>query len=138
MIRRLPIIPADWVLVKKKGARHMTIRNFLQAPLAKAVIHEGTGHCEHAAIFLESDFDTPLRFLNYTVIPPHGSFGLHQHGDDNEIYIILEGAGAYTQDGKTVPVVGGDILLNARFATHGIENTGDIPLRILVIEAFNR
>ncbi len=116
----------------------MTIRNFLNASLEKACIHEGNGLCEHCAVFLEQDFDTPVRFLNYTIIPPAGSFGQHAHGDDNEIYIILEGTGEYTENGVTTHVSDGDIIINARFASHGIRNTGDTPMRILVIEVYNR
>ena len=116
----------------------MTIRNFLNAPLEQACIHDGEGLCDHCAVFLDKDFDTPVRFLNYTIIPPSGSFGQHVHGDDNELYIILEGTGEYTENGVTSPVSDGDVIVNARFASHGIRNTGDRPMRILVIEAYNR
>ena len=116
----------------------MRIRNFLHIPLVKESIHDGDGLCEHATVFPGSDFDTPIGFLNYTIIPPGGSFGQHVHGDDNELYIILEGTGEYIEDGETVPVNKGDITINARFASHGIRNTGDGPMRILVIEAYNK
>lgn len=116
----------------------MTIRNFLSVPLAKSVIHEGEGFCEHCAVFKEEDFDTPVRFVNYTVIPPNGSFGQHPHGNDNELYIILEGTGEYTENARAAAVRQGDIIVNARFASHGIVNTGDVPMRVLVIEAYNR
>lgn len=115
----------------------MIIRNFLSAPRAKAVIHEGVGLCEHCAVFQEKDFTAPVRFLNYTIIPPKGSFGIHPHGDDNELYIILEGSGMYTENGVTAQVKDGDIIMNVCFAVHGIENTGDVPMRILVLEAYN-
>ena len=115
----------------------MTIRNFLKTPLKAESIHEGAGLCEHSGILHATDFDTPIRFLNYTIIPPGGSFGAHKHGDDNELYIILEGTGEYEQDGVTAPVEAGDIMVNARFAVHGIKNTGAIPMRVLVIEAYN-
>jgi len=116
----------------------MLIRNFLNAPLAKESIHEGEGLCEHAPIFHEEDFDTPLRFLNYTIIPPHASFGLHPHGDDNEMYILLQGAGEYTENNETFQVVAGDVMVSAPFATHGMKNTGDVPMRLLVVECYNK
>ena len=113
------------------------IRNFLKAPLEKAVIHEGEGLCDHCAVFEAQVFEAPIRFLNYTIIPPSGSFGQHTHGNDNEIYIILDGQGEYTENGCTVKVTDGDILVNAPFASHGIKNTGPVPMRILVLEAYN-
>lgn len=115
----------------------MLIRNFLKAPLREERIHEGKGLCRHCAVFLQQDFDTPVRFLNYTIIPPAGSFGPHPHGDDNEIYIILEGRGEYVENGCSAEVAEGDIIVNARFAVHGIANTGDAPMRVLVLEAYN-
>ena len=116
----------------------MDIRNFLNAPLEKCVIHEGEGLCEHCSVFRAEDFGSPVRFLNYTIIPPQGSFGLHAHGNDNEIYIILEGQGEYTENGRTAQVTDGDIIVNGLYATHGIKNTGSVPMRILVIEAYNK
>ena len=116
----------------------MIVRNFLNAPLTAECIHEGEGLCPHCQIFFPEDLESPIRFINYTVIPPACSFGQHKHGDDNEFYVILEGSGEYTEDGNTVRVAAGDILMNARFASHGIRNTGDIDMRILVFEAYNR
>lgn len=116
----------------------MKIRNFLNVPLVKERIHEGEGLCEHSGVFGGSDFDTPVRFVNYTIIPPNGSFGQHKHDDDNEMYIVLEGSGEYTQEGETAHVREGDIMINAPFASHGIENTGDVPMRLLVIAAYNK
>ena len=115
----------------------MLIRHFLNAPLTAECIHEGEGLCPHCMVISGEEFDTPVRFLNYTVIPPKCSFGQHKHGDDNELYIVLEGTGEYTEDGNTVRVAAGDILMNARFASHGIRNTGDTDMRLIVIEAYN-
>jgi len=116
----------------------MKIRNFLNVPMVQENIHDGIGLCDHCALWEVDDFDAPIRFLNYTIIPAGCSFGQHQHGDDNEIYIVLEGEGDYTENGETVHVVPGDVMMNARFASHGIVNTTDVPLRLLVIEGYNR
>jgi len=116
----------------------MIIRNFLNAPLKPEPIHDGDGLCPHRSILGENDFETPLRFINYTVIPPNCSFGQHRHGDDNEVYIVLEGKGEYTENGCTESVSQGDIMVNARFASHGIRNTGDTDMRLLVLDVYNK
>ena len=41
------------------------------------------------------------------------------------------------ENGCSAEVAEGDIIVNARFAVHGIANTGDAPMRILVLEAYN-
>ena len=112
----------------------MLIRNFLNAELQEECIHEGRGLCLHKKIISKEDVQTPLRFLNYTIIPEGASFGPHTHGMDNEFYILLSGRGVYTQDGRSQPVGPGDIMVNAPHSMHGIENTGKEAMRLLVFE----
>lgn len=114
------------------------IRNFLEQPMEKTSIHGGQGLCDHCSVFTAEDFDAPLRFINYTVVPVGGNYGLHKHGNDNEVYVLLEGEGEYTQDGVTEKVKTGDIMLNAPYAVHAIANTGMRPMRLLIFEAYNR
>ena len=114
----------------------MLKRNFLQLPLEDACIHEGEGLCKHATVFEGSEFATNVRFLNYTVVPVGGSFGVHTHGADNELYIVLEGKGIYEENGEKVAVCTGDIMVNAPFASHRIINDGESDLRLLVLEVY--
>lgn len=116
----------------------MKIPNFLEMELHEEQIHEGIGMCRHIGVISEADVETPVRFINYTIIPPSNSFGLHQHGNDNEFYIVLSGEGIYEQDGEKAAVKKGDILINKPFATHGIVNTGDVDMELLVIEVYNK
>ena len=118
----------------------MTIRNFLTAQLHDDCIHEGQGLCHHATILPADAFQAPIRFLNYTVLPKGATFGAHKHGDDNEIYIILEGEGHYTCNGETVSVKAGDVLVNPPFGTHALANDSgsDVEMRVLVLESYNR
>ena len=114
-------------------------RNFLETPLHDDCIHEGEGLCHHATILPADAFEAPIRFVNYTILPKGASFGLHTHGDDNELYILLSGSGHYTCNGETVPCKAGDILVNPAFGTHGLCNdgVGGEEMRVLVIEAYN-
>ncbi len=118
----------------------MVIRNFLETPLHDDCIHDGQGLCHHANILPAEVFDAPIRFLNYTILPKGASFGVHKHGDDNELYIILEGSGHYTCNDETVPCKAGDVLVNPAFGAHAIVNDGDgdVEMRVLVLEAYNR
>lgn len=113
----------------------MTIRNFLDKELKNEAIHGGEGLCRHAEIFGDKDIDAPVKFINYTVVPPRCSFGMHKHGSDNEFYIVLSGEGEYMQDSETARVKKGDIIMNAPFASHCIVNTGGEDMALLVFEA---
>ena len=112
----------------------MKIHNFLECDMKNEVIHEGKGMCMHATVFEEKEIEAPVRFINYTIIPPAGSFGLHAHGNDNEFYVLLEGEGVYQQDGQEIKVKKGDIMMNAPYSEHGIYNTGEKNMELLVFE----
>lgn len=112
----------------------MKIHNFLDLKLENVAIHDGKGLCRHATVYDAQEIDAPVEFINYTVIPPGAGFGMHRHERNNEFYIVLCGAGIYYQDGEQVPVKKGDIIMNAPFAEHGIENTADVDMELLVLE----
>ena len=116
----------------------MKIRNFLEAGLKEERIHEGSGLCRHAVVFEGEEIDAPVRFINYTVIPPRGSFGMHRHGNDNEFYVVLSGRGIYRQGDEEREVKKGDIMMNAPFETHGLNNTGECDMELLVFEVVIR
>lgn len=57
------------------------------------------------------------------------SLGFHVHENDEEIYIIVKGAGLYTDtDKKTYPVVPGDVTVTRQGEGHALANTGNEPL----------
>lgn len=111
------------------------VRNFLQAELTASVSHGGQGLVHGSKLFGSQDFETPLKFLHYTVIPPGSSIGYHGHREDEEIYIILEGSGVMTVNGKTIRVEAGDITLNKPWWKHGLVNDGDQPIKAVIFEA---
>ena len=96
-------------------------KNFLEFTLKEECIHDGLGLCRHAQIFSEDEFQAPIRFFNYTVLPKGASFGAHEHKDDNEIYVILEGEGHYECNGEIITIYGEDIATsyNAELAELG-------------------
>ncbi len=112
----------------------MLVRNFLEMELKDECIHEGVGLCRHTTAIDGKEIDAPVRFINYTVLPPKCTFGAHKHGNDNEFYVVLSGEGVYEEDGKEFPVKKGDIMMNAPFGTHGIRNTGEEEMALLVFE----
>ena len=81
----------------------MEIVNFLRQPAQIESVHGGEGLCRNCRVLGPESFDTPVRFLYYTVLPSGASFGEHTHGDDNEIYLVLEGSGLYSMNGEAAP-----------------------------------
>jgi mannose-6-phosphate isomerase-like protein (cupin superfamily) len=70
------------------------------------------------------------------VLPPGASIGLHDHTDEDEIYLIQKGQGLMLDDGKEFPVETGDAILTGQGASHSIKNTGadDLVVTAVIIK----
>ena len=119
----------------KKEFFIMPIRNFLEIEPVIAECHDGKGLVEVRSIYAREDFESSMQFIHYTVLPPGSSIGLHPHGNDEEVYVILEGSGIMEVDGKKTLVSRGDTVLNKPYGAHALYNTSDEDeLKILVFE----
>lgn len=67
-------------------------------------------------------------------IPPNEALREHRHRQA-EIYLVLEGTGSVTSDGKTRPVAAGSAIFIPGNALHYYENTGTSDLRIAYVFA---
>ncbi|MBI4790523.1 MAG: cupin domain-containing protein [Chloroflexi bacterium] len=112
----------------------MIVRNFLDAPSQAQSIHGGKGQGKNARVFDKADFDTPLKFINYVELESGATIGAHRHGDNEEVYLVLSGNGVMIVNDERQAVKTGDIILNKPGWEHGLENTGDEPLRLFVFE----
>jgi mannose-6-phosphate isomerase-like protein (cupin superfamily) len=112
----------------------MIVKNIYTSAKEKKRVHEGEGLIEVSRPFIHSDFKGPWHFVDYAVLPPGTSIGLHTHSDNEELYCILEGEGVMTVNGEQRRVFKGDLILNPPGGTHGLENQSTKNLSILVIE----
>ena len=84
------------------------------------------------------DYQRPgagLTFVHDDLLDPGSSIGLHRHAGDEEVYVILEGNGHMEIDGNKVPVHAGDACITRDGERHSLRNSGDGPMRILVVGA---
>ena len=111
------------------------IRNYLHA--AKQVqdgSHGGQGNVDLYEIWGRSDFQSEVDFVDRVVVPPGSTIGYHQHGNDEELYIVLSGQGTMTIDDEPVTVKAGDMILNPAYGSHGLVNDSDSNIDLLVIQ----
>jgi len=73
------------------------------------------------------------RLLADITIPVGASIGDHEHGNETEYYIILEGNGIVVDNGEDKEVIPGDVVVTGGGATHSIRNTGDIALKMIAV-----
>jgi mannose-6-phosphate isomerase-like protein (cupin superfamily) len=76
-----------------------------------------------------------IRFIDLSVLAPGADIGRHTHAEDNEeLYVVVEGQGLMSLDGREFEVRPGDVVMNRPGGTHGLKNVGQGELRIVVIE----
>jgi mannose-6-phosphate isomerase-like protein (cupin superfamily) len=103
-------------------------------PLEQVCAHAGDGRIGFRRVLASDAFASDCNFVDYAVLPPGTSIGIHTHGADEEIYVVLEGRGVMHLDGAEFEVGPGSLVKNRVGGTHGLRNDGDTPLRLLVVE----
>jgi mannose-6-phosphate isomerase-like protein (cupin superfamily) len=109
-------------------------RNLNELPLDAVVAHGGDGRIGFHRLWDAEQLRSACHFVDYAVLEPGTSIGLHTHGDDEEIYLVLEGRGTMQRDGREFEVGPGSVIVNRPGGTHGLRNTAAEPLRLFVVE----
>jgi mannose-6-phosphate isomerase-like protein (cupin superfamily) len=111
------------------------IKNFLTADKQlQEGSHEGIGVVQLFEIWGSSDFKSDIDFFDRVVVPPGSTIGFHQHGENEEMYIVLEGNGLMKIENDEVNVGKGDMILNPSGGRHGLINNSRENIDILVIQ----
>jgi len=93
----------------------------------------GTGTVSVQHFFKPDEITAKTRLCARLSIPPGASIGTHQHVNEDEVYIILNGEGLL-DDGNTRTVVrAGDAVLTGKGESHAIANTGKDMLEIIAV-----
>ena len=90
----------------------------------------------HGSVFTEYAFtrdkalkDQAIKEVSWLRIMPGDSIGYHQHVTNEDTYVIVSGEGVFKdKDGKDKPVKAGDVTIVRKGESHGIANTGKVPL----------
>jgi mannose-6-phosphate isomerase-like protein (cupin superfamily) len=76
----------------------------------------------------ENEVQKHVRLAAELTLPPGASIGYHQHTGETEYFIFVEGSGILNDNGVEVPVKKGDVAITGNGASHGVKNTGSVPL----------
>ena len=91
--------------------------------------HNGGGQTIGYSFFAKA---TGLPFVfRKRALHPGSGIGLHTQTED-EVYYVLSGTGVMTLDGKTVEVTPGTAVLTRTGSSHGLKQTGQEDLVILI------
>jgi mannose-6-phosphate isomerase-like protein (cupin superfamily) len=111
------------------------IKNYLTAVKQRQESsHGGTGAVDLYEIWGKSDFRSDVDFIDRVVVPPDSTIGFHKHGENEEMYIVLEDSGLMKMEDDEVTVGKGDMILNPAGGRHGLANNSSENIDILVIQ----
>ncbi|NIF21364.1 MULTISPECIES: cupin domain-containing protein [Pantoea] len=109
-----------------------------QQQVEKKALGGGKGTVDAAFAFTRDKAkpDEAIKELSWLTVKPGDSIGYHQHKDNEDAYIIVSGEGTFKDtDGKDYPVKAGDITVVRKGESHGLTNTGKVPLVIVDVIA---
>ena len=86
-----------------------------------------------AEAFTGEDFAGNWGFVEYVTVPVGSAIPVHRHDEDEELYFIFEGRGVLTLDGQEASVEGGDLSACRLGSSHGLRNTSDQEIKLLVV-----
>ena len=66
---------------------------------------------------------------------PGQSHALHAHEGMDKVYQVVEGSGHFLLDGRELPMTAGDLLVAPSGVPHGVQNTSQGRLLVLVFLA---
>ena len=73
--------------------------------------------------------DQAIKEISWLTLQPGDSIGYHKHTTNEDTYVIVSGTGTFKdKDGKDVPVKAGDVTIVRKGESHGLANTGSVPL----------
>lgn len=96
----------------------------------------GKGTAEVVHLLNPDEMKDKGRLFAENILPPGTSIGIHPHHGDTEAYFFLEGTGLYQNNEETFQVKAGDLTVVDDGDLHGIENTGEGPLRFIALILF--
>ena len=98
------------------------------------VIHDGDGEITRTPFFRDV-LRLPVNFEIWELAAGVSEGGHTHKGLDalEEIYYFIEGEGVLWADGEDVPVRAGDAILAPEGSDHGFRNTGNKPLKLMII-----
>jgi len=80
-------------------------------------------------------YQSPRLLVGLNAFEPGQSHALHAHEGMDKVYMVVEGSGHFLLDGRELPMTSGDLLVAPSAVPHGVRNTGQGRLLVLVLLA---
>jgi quercetin dioxygenase-like cupin family protein len=80
-------------------------------------------------------FMSDLMMVGLNAFEPSQEHRLHAHADQDKVYHVLEGSGHFLLEGRELEMDAGAMLVAPAGVPHGVRNTSDDRLIVLVVMA---
>ena len=111
-------------MIRRKNDRDVEVRQHMRG---------GNGAVTVRHYFKPEEIRASTRLCAELILPPGTDIGVHDHVDEDEIYIIQKGRGLMTDGSKEFEVSAGDAILTGQGASHSIKNIGDEDLVVTAV-----
>lgn len=91
----------------------------------------GKGTIKIIHFFKKEEFKTKVRLCAKLIIPPGCSIGLHQHLEEEEVFLVVKGKGILSDGRENSIIEEGDAILTKNGESHSVENTEKENLEII-------
>jgi mannose-6-phosphate isomerase-like protein (cupin superfamily) len=109
----------------------MRLDKTLLQPVAN--YHGGQGTVQYRRALDSDVFETNWAYVDYLLIPPGASEGLHYHTGVEEIYYVMDGSGQVQVNKETEPIHKGDGVPILFREAHSFTNNGSTDLELMII-----
>lgn len=111
-------------MIKKKNGQEVEVRKAMRG---------GPGEVTVRHYVKPEEITARTRLCAELTIPPGAGIGLHEHVQEDEIYIVQQGQGEMTDGGRVSEVEAGDVIVTGQGNSHSIRNTGAGPLVVTAV-----
>lgn len=77
-------------------------------------------------------FEGDMMMVGLNCLEPGQIQPVHDHADQDKVYVVLEGSGRFTVGDEVRTAAAGTVVWAQAGAPHGVENTGTTRLTVLV------
>ena len=96
--------------------------------------HGGKSQIHFRRLWSAMDFETPIDFIDFTVVPPQSTIGWHSHDGNEEAYFVASGSPLVRVEGDQRRLSKGDIALVRSGQSHELINDTPEDVEILVFQ----
>jgi len=123
------------LLAPPEPCQRLLVGNLEEAPLAPKRSRRGAGEILVGDLFRPDELGPAWDFVQCVKLPPTSAIGLHEHHGDEELYYVVDGRGIMTTDAGEYAVGPGTASLCKSGSSHGLVNTSEGALTLLVAQA---